>query len=246
VGHHAVGFGEGFVLPSMNALVATQVAVASKARALGVIFSLFHCGNLAGLALSPLIILHYGWRQLFVVFGLLGAPMLAIWYAAMPERTAADEETAASAHGTLSARPRSHGQASSCDGKANAHAGQLAVLSPRADWAESPSVATFLRHKATVAIVVANFVNHWGYFIFLSWMPAYFAIQFDLDLKTSALMAFLPWIAMAIGSAAAGALADSLVHRFAVCAPRAVSALHPFSCSCCLPRPLSVLLCCMA
>lgn len=41
-------------------------------------------GNLAGLALAPILLQTVGWRGLFLVFGLLGAPLLAFWLAAVP------------------------------------------------------------------------------------------------------------------------------------------------------------------
>ena len=39
-------------------------------------------GNLAGLALSPLLLVKYGWRSIFYVFGVLGLPLLAVWHLA--------------------------------------------------------------------------------------------------------------------------------------------------------------------
>ena len=39
-------------------------------------------GNLAGLALSPLLLVKYGWRSIFYVFGALGLPLLALWHLA--------------------------------------------------------------------------------------------------------------------------------------------------------------------
>jgi len=40
---------------------------------------------------------------------------------------------------------------------------------------------------------VVNIVNHWGYFIYLSWMPSYFHQALGLDLRASSFLAFLPW-----------------------------------------------------
>lgn len=108
-------------------------------------------------------------------------------------------------------------------------------------------------------------VNHWGYFIYLTWMPTYFSqvlgewlhgqhmlgrcsnvsgcamlsvhrscmhahpdlccglrivllpcaclLLAGMDLRASSLMSFVPWVVMAIGSSAAGLLADGLVAR---------------------------------
>ena len=183
----------------------------------------------SGLALSPFIIASYGWPTLFVIFGALGAPLLAAWYAVMPshggtvDASSAQSGGAASAAEPDAAAPQPRGPAAEPtgaeQGKGPTIVGGKQFADLSASSAAPTSVGTFLRHRATIAIVVANFVNHWGYFIFLSWIPAYFAKVFQLDLKSSALMSFAPWVAMAVGSSFAGLLADSLVEAL----PRA----HP-------------------
>lgn len=61
-----------------------------------------------------------------------------------------------------------------------------------------------LSSKATWAIIVVNFVNHWGYFIYLNWMPSYFVKALGFNLRASSFLSFLPWTVMAVGSSAAG------------------------------------------
>ena len=59
-------------------------------------------GNLVGLLLSPLILQHFGWRALFYIFGLVGAPLLLIWAALVPsqaDRVASSEAAAAGGGG---------------------------------------------------------------------------------------------------------------------------------------------------
>jgi hypothetical protein len=71
-------------------------------------------GNLAGLALSPLLLAALGWRALFYVFGAVGAPLLALWLAVVPARP-------------TRARPDpAHGRA---------RCGVLDLLRSRATWA---------------------------------------------------------------------------------------------------------------
>ena len=40
--------------------------------------------------------------------------------------------------------------------------------------AEPVGVVQLLRSSAVWAIIVVNIVNHWGYFIYLNWIPSYF------------------------------------------------------------------------
>jgi MFS transporter, ACS family, solute carrier family 17 (sodium-dependent inorganic phosphate cotransporter), member 9 len=35
-------------------------------------------------------------------------------------------------------------------------------------------VVRLLRSSAVWAIIIVNIVNHWGYFIYLNWIPTYF------------------------------------------------------------------------
>ena len=40
---------------------------------------------------------------------------------------------------------------------------------------EAPvGVVQLLRSSAVWAIIIVNIVNHWGYFIYLNWIPSYF------------------------------------------------------------------------
>ena len=41
-------------------------------------------GNLLGLILSPLLLQAYGWRSLFLIFGVLGGPLLLMWNLCVP------------------------------------------------------------------------------------------------------------------------------------------------------------------
>ena len=70
-----------------------------------------------------------------------------------------------------------------------------------------------LSSKAVWAIIVVNFVNHWGYFIYLNWMPSYFVKALGVDLRASSILSFLPWTVMAVGSTSAGLLSGIITQR---------------------------------
>lgn len=70
-----------------------------------------------------------------------------------------------------------------------------------------------LSSKAVWAIIVVNFVNHWGYFIYLNWMPSYFVKALGVDLRASSILSFLPWTVMAVGSTSAGLLSGNITQR---------------------------------
>lgn len=207
-----VGLGEGVALPAMNNLVANNIPPSRRSTALGGCFTGFHSGNLVGLFLSPLLLATLGWRGLFFVFGVLGLPLLAAWLAIVPKPPQqpgmVKAETAPQEYiGKLPVSPvpeevlektavaQTPGGQSPKDPSLAGKVGTLKLLSSKATW----------------AIIVVNFVNHWGYFIYLNWMPSYFVKALGVDLRASSFLSFLPWTVMAIGSTSAGLLADKLI-----------------------------------
>ena len=192
----------------------------------------FHLGNLVGLVLSPLVIAAVGWKNLFVAFGLLGLPLLAFWvrHTETTTRCRCLYKCACAVclkivfpvtHYPI--QPSTHSPCTRTPCTPTPHASppllQNAVVvappprpAPAAPDAAAPpatvSVARLIASPRTWAIVIANCVNHWGYFLFLNWLPAYFFRTLGLDLKASSLMSFLPWLAMAIGSSGEQAGSD--------------------------------------
>lgn len=191
-----VGVGEGVALPSMNSLFAKAIPSSSRSTALGLAFSGFHSGNLIGLIVSPLIVAAAGWRRLFYSFSLMGLPVLFFWFVAVPKV----KSSAVGENITIV-------EEEAIVFKANS-SGRLVRSSSKG---VTVSVSQFLSNKATWAIIFANIVNHWGYFIYLNWMPTYFYKVLNLNLSTSSYFSLLPWIAMAVGSSMAGLIADGLV-----------------------------------
>ena len=126
-----------------------------------------------GLLLSPILLLQFGWRSLFSVFGMLGGPLIAFWMATVPD-------TAPGAAQKLLLRRAGAGGSTSF-GQARGGSGEASF---RASGSSSPGtevgVRELLSSSATWAIIIVNIVNHWGYFIYLNWMPSYFnAVSLD-------------------------------------------------------------------
>ncbi|MEW5302015.1 MAG: hypothetical protein WDW36_004828 [Sanguina aurantia] len=211
-----VGLGEGVALPTMSNMIAKYVPKEAKGRALGLAFSGFHSGNLLGLLLSPLILMNFGWRALFYTFGLCGVPLLLLWMAVVPGKEVP---------GILQQQEASLGTASTAPpaspAAAAAAAGEEGGVSEKQEGSRDVSgssgadvtIGQLLSSRATWAIILVNIVNHWGYFIYLNWMPTYFNQALGFDLRSSSFLAFLPWLVMACGSSASGLLADTLVAR---------------------------------
>ena len=72
-----------------------------------------------------------------------------------------------------------------------------------------------LSYPATWACI-ANFVNNFGFFILLAWMPKYFNDVVKLNLATSSWFSALPWATMAVSGVFAGILADRMLSEWKV------------------------------
>ncbi|WIA32968.1 hypothetical protein OEZ86_006131 [Tetradesmus obliquus] len=203
-----VGLGEGVALPSMSNMVAAHVPASAKARALGMSFTGFHSGNLVGLVLSPLILVTFGWKALFYTFGLLGLPLMAVWLAIAPKPNKAAAAAAAGGDSTAEALQQQQQQQQQGSDASNSSSSSSSSSSGQG---EAVSVWQLLSHRATWAIIIVNIVNHWGYFIYLNWMPSYFSKALGFDLRSSSFLSLVPWLVMAVGSSAAGFLADNLI-----------------------------------
>lgn len=107
--------------------------------------------------------MQFGWKSLFLVFGLLGAPLLAIWLALTPKQAPPDDHSNPSSGGAAAVRGTEVNKSESSG-----------VITPQKSEGRA-SVGKLLSHPATWAIIIVNIVNHWGYFIYLNWMPSYFS-----------------------------------------------------------------------
>ena len=182
-----VGLGEGVALPTMNHLVAAHVPPASRATALGTAFSGFHCGAHAGLCCRCAL---FGARTLIKS---LRARQLA-----GPGGVAVAAGCAGLALAVLHIRRGGGAAAGSvagcraCPGDslrvgrvgAMQHAGPAGELChvgyhcERSHHGHMHACLCCAKHvysqTCALPLQVVNVVNHWGYFIYLSWMPSYF------------------------------------------------------------------------
>eukprot|EP00899_Mesostigma_viride_P006411 jgi/Mesvir1/15771/Mv03340-RA.1 len=213
-----VGLGEGVAMPSANNLIASWMPPRLRSQALGAIMAGFHGGTMAGLLLAPPIMTRFGWRSLFVVFGVLGLPLLVAWKLFIPPRQApaptsasslpSSDHKAAAAASQAEQRDSNSGSSGALQ-VSDAKAPKEAAVSTAA--ARDVSLGELLSKPPVWAIIIANFVNHWGYFIFLSWMPSYLFKVLGFNVRRSALFSVLPWTAMALVGYAVGWLADKAI-----------------------------------
>ncbi|CAI5969823.1 unnamed protein product [Closterium sp. NIES-65] len=194
-----MGLGEGVALPCMNHMVSRYVPENRRAWAVGICFAGFHVGSMLGLLSAPSLMAlpGLGLTGPFLIFGALGLLWLALWLLLVPaDAAAAPSASAAScAHSFESTQkvPGDAPAAPSASAASGAVSGGQLDGKQRMQSGSRVTVWQLLSHPASWAIIIANTVNNWGYFILLSWMPLYFNQVLHTDIRQAAWFSVGPW-----------------------------------------------------
>ena len=201
-----MGLGEGVALPCMNNITARWVPRRERSRAVAACMAGFQSGSVVGLLAAPAMLRAGGASRPFLVFGVAGIAWAVVWAAA-----ASATPRAAASRGRVRAK-----ELRAIEEGGAVVEGKASVSRTGTSSGDAPprvSLARLVSAPPVLACVFANFVNNWGYFILLAWMPLYFKQALGLDLARSAHFSALPWFAMAVCGAFAGAFADWLIHE---------------------------------
>jgi MFS transporter, ACS family, hexuronate transporter len=145
----------------------------------------FNSGSSIGAAITPPVVIwlstHYGWRPAFLLTGLLGVMLSAVWYVFYrdPEK-----------HPRLGAEEREY------------------ILAGRENFVTAkPSMGVVLRQRKFWGIVIARFMTEPAWQTFAFWIPLYMVSVRGMDIKQFALFAWMPFLASDIGCVFGGYLA---------------------------------------
>ncbi len=193
----ALGAGEAVMYPSANQFVERWIPIEERGRANGIIFGGVGLGSGLAPPLITAIILGYGWHASFWFCATLGVLAGVVWYWASrntPEEhpwvRAGELEHIASGRGD-----QEHGQVSK---------GGRKDAKPKIPWGK------IIRSKDILAVSWSYFTFGYIAWIFFSWFYIYLAEVRGLSLKTSALYAMVPFIAMTVGCLIGGVASDWL------------------------------------
>lgn len=160
----------------------------------------FHLGSVSGLILTPaLLTSRFGVKAPFVAFGFTGFLWLVVWLAAITSNPLNQSRISREEYQYIK---RGNEDVVAAAGSRNSATSSSAVV---------PPFRLLLSKLPTWAIIVANFMNNWGYFILLGWMPVYFNTVLGVNLKDAAWFSAVPWAMMAAVGFVAGACSDTLV-----------------------------------
>jgi MFS transporter, ACS family, aldohexuronate transporter len=182
-----------------------------RERALAV--SIFNAGSGIGAIVTPLIVpwitIAYGWRAAFVITGSFSLIWLAVWLVTYRS-------------------PRNHPRVG---------AAELALIEsdpPDTEVQKNVPWARLFRVKETWAFALGKFLIDPIWWMYLFWLPGFFAVRYHLDLKSFGPPVVAVYIMSDIGSVFGGWLSSLLLHRgFSLNAARKLTML--VSCFAILP-----------
>ena len=191
----ALGIGEAIIFPASNRLVASWIPSQERGLANGLIFAGVGVGGAVAPPLITAIMQGHSWHWAFWVCALIGLAAWVLWAALVRSTPALARHITAEELAYI-----------------NAGAGDAGVApqgrTPRPlDWRQ-------VVFDGQVAVLTLSYFCY-GYvaYIFFTWFFKYLSDVRGLNLKTSALYATLPFVAMAVASAAGGWVSDRLVRR---------------------------------
>jgi ACS family glucarate transporter-like MFS transporter len=184
-----LGVGEAVIFPASNRLVASWIPSRERGLANGLIFAGVGVGGASAPPLITFIMLSHSWRWAFWLCALIGLAAAAMWVLLVRNSPAEQRKIGAAElvyiESGLPVRTANSGRA--------------------AGWLE----IVLDRHVAVLTL--SYFCYGYVAYIFFTWFFKYLSDVRGLNLKTTALYATLPFVAMALASSLGGLVSDKLV-----------------------------------
>jgi ACS family glucarate transporter-like MFS transporter len=183
-----LGVGEAVIFPASNRLVANWIPSRERGVANGLIFAGVGVGGASAPPLITFIMLTHSWRWAFWLCAVIGAAAGLLWMLLVRNTPAENRQVGAAELAYIESGLPEHSK----NGKT---VGWLAIVSDR----------------QVLVLTLSYFCYGYVAYIFFTWFFKYLSDVRGLNLKSSALYATLPFIAMALASWSGGLLSDKLV-----------------------------------
>jgi sugar phosphate permease len=192
------GAGESGCFPGLAKSFSTWLPVSERPLAEGLKTG---CARWGAAVSPPLVVWLYlaiGWRQTFVVFGLIGfvwAFLFHWWYRDQPRD-----------HSGVNAEEREW----------------IESQTARPMVPKSTALGLFLRSRSAWALAIQWFCHYYGFYFYVTWLPTYLLQARGLNLQKSALLSGLPLLTAGLGTLFAGWLLPRLSLRIGPAKARAL------------------------
>jgi ACS family glucarate transporter-like MFS transporter len=231
------GLAEAGVFPQATRAVHNWTLPRERGLALGLLNTGSRLGAAFGLAVTPLCVARLGWRESFVLLGILGAVWSAVWYAWFRDAPAANNPSPAPSRERVSRDGALFSRGGQGEGVPNTEAlpvfmepNQPANPNRAAARGKFPWQA-FLRSRNFYLIIYQYFACNFAFFICFSWLLPFLKTRFALTPAQAGLYASIPLYAGALATWSGGAAVDWIYQRGRLKASRAVPAIAGFALS---------------
>ncbi|HEX2943869.1 MAG TPA: MFS transporter, partial [Rhodopila sp.] len=184
-----LGVGEAPMFPTAARVVKDWYHEGDQALGVGIWNGAPSLGTAVAPALLTPVMLVFGWRWMFVLMGVLGVVLAAVWYSVYRDfdATALDDEDRHYLYGSA-AVPETH------------------AVEPAA-WGR------LFGFRATWGLILGFFGNVYVGWLFIAWLPGYLELQRHMSIPKTGFVASIPFLFGLVGSIGGGWLADRLTLR---------------------------------
>lgn len=184
-----MGVGEAGLAPSSFTVVGRWFPHNEQSRVMSFLSSGTIFGTVVALLVAPIIIGKYGWEMVFYSFGALGFIWAVVWYFLMHDQ------------------PDKHPSISTYEKTLIEKGGGVKERAANVPWGD------IIGAPGVWALCFTGFAASWTLYIFLSWLPSYFADVHGLNLAGAGMFALLPWIVMFLMLNVGGWIADTMITK---------------------------------
>lgn len=182
------GIGEGPVYPAFGSFMYRWFNKAEKARASAFMLGGAFVGPVVGPAVTVALMLAFGWRAVFIIFGAIGVVAALAWYFMARES------------------PRN---SRFVDAAEVAHIEE--DMNRESEEKEMAPWRDFMTSTQFWAIGMQYFITDYIMYVFLAWLPLYLMEAQKFSLAKMGIAASFPWAALCIVTFATGWMSDRLV-----------------------------------
>jgi len=187
------GLGEGPIFPCFTNFIYQWFNKTERAKASALFLSGVFLGPVVGPAVTVALMLAYGWRSVFIVFGLTGLLFALAWWI----------------YATQTPRENKHVNEAELN-----HIREGESVEPTGTAREKQKMAPWRKFMGKTqfwAVAVQYFVTDYVMYVFLAWLPLYLMEAQKFSLQSMGMAASLPWLAISISTMTTGAIADKMV-----------------------------------
>ncbi|MDU2064627.1 MAG: MFS transporter [Sporomusaceae bacterium] len=185
------GVGEGPLAPSFGRFIYRWFHNDEKSRGTSFLLSGVFFGPVVGPALTVALMLAFGWRSVFVIFGAMGLVLAAAWYYFAKDEPKQSPFVNAAEAAWIDQNKVSLGQTKK-------------VMAP---WKH------FLSSSQFWAIGLQFFITDYIMYVFLAWLPLYLMEAQNFSLQKMGIAASFPWAALCLVTLVTGYWSDKLVAK---------------------------------